>query len=668
MKGNDLTLEEKIGLIHGAAFFKNAGVERLGIPPLVMSDGPMGVRHEIGDQIWEDTGVTEDYVTYFPSNIALAATFHPELAREAGRSLGAEARGRGKDVILAPGINIMRTPLCGRNFEYMSEDPCLTAAMAVPFIEGIQENDVAACVKHFAVNNQETRRHDVNVEVDERTLREIYLPAFEACVKEAGAYAVMSAYNRFRTVYCSHSTQLLDRILREEWGFEGVVISDWAAVHDTEEAAVCGLDLEMSTDPDFDHYYMAEPLLTKVREGKIPEEYIDRKTEHILNLMEKLKIGKPDRKKGAYNHPSHRRSAKQTALESIVLLKNEGVLPLKEEKAGRIGLIGENAQRLHADGGGSAEIKALYEISPALGIQMYLGGNTRVSWAKGYSSDPKDDEQALHREAIELAGQVDTLIFIGGQNHDQDTEGQDRGNMSLPYGQEKLIQELLEIKPDMTVVLIGGSPVEMNFEPKAKAIVAMFYAGCEGGSALAEVLFGKENPSGKLPVTFPKNLRDSPAHALGAWPGTDTVIYQEGLLVGYRYFDQRGIEPLFPFGHGLSYTKFEYSGMKMEDRRILDGTVRVKTVVKNIGDTAGAEVVQLYLSFPDAQVFAPVKQLKAFHKVFLEPEEEKEVILELKERDLSYFDETAGTFLKYQGDAEVLIGASSRDIRVKGRI
>lgn len=668
-----LTLEEKIQLIHGVAFFKNGGVGRLSIPQLVMSDGPMGVRHEIKDTVWEPACETDDYVTYFPSNIALASTFAPGLAKEMGRCLGAEARGRGKDIILAPGINIIRTPLCGRNFEYLSEDPYLIRKMAVPLIQGIQENDVAACVKHFAVNNQETRRMDVNVEVDERTMREIYLPGFEACVKEAGVYAIMSAYNKLRNEYCSHSRFLLNEILKMEWEYDGIVISDWAAVHDTKKAVSCGLDLEMSTEANFDEYYLASPLLRLIKEGVIPESLIDDKVSRILRTLEKIKKGSPKRCKGSYNHPQHFKCVKKVAEESVILLKNDGILPLEEGKTGTIGVIGENADKLHASGGGSAEIKALYEISPLLGIRMLLGGNTQVLYEKGYSSDAADsqkDREEFIRRAEELAEKVDTLIFIGGQNHEQDSEGMDRADMKLPYGQEHLIDRLLAVRPDMTVVLTGGSPVEMGaFAERAKSIIQMFYAGSESGMALAEVLFGLVNPSGRLPVTFPKKLEDSPAHALKTYPGDDTVTYKEGIFVGYRYFDAKGIEPQFCFGHGLSYTGFEYKNLKISYAK--DGKPEVKVAVQNIGAQRGKEVVQLYLGFFETEEKLPELpplQLKSFSKIDLEPMEEREITITLDSRDMCYYDVTEGQWKKINGGVQVFVGASSRDIRLSGML
>lgn len=659
---SQMTLEEKIGMIHGAGFFCTAPVKRLGIPALVMSDGPMGVRHEINSQVWEPQYETEDYVSYFPSNVAIAATWNPQRAYESGQGLGAEARGRGKDVILAPGINIMRTPLCGRNFEYMSEDPCLISKMAVPLIKGIQENDVAACVKHFAVNNQEEQRMEIDARTDERSLREIYLKGFEAAVKEGGVFSVMSAYNRFRGEYCAHHQFLIDEVLRKEWGFDGAVISDWGAVHDTDKAAACGLDIEMSTDPDFDHYFMAAPLLEKVKSGEISEARIDEKVEHILHFMDKIGMFKEHRKTGEYNTPRHRENILKTAEESVVLLKNEGILPINKENTGRIAVIGENAQKLHAPGGGSAEIKALYEISPILGLKMLLGGNSDIRYAAGYS-ECGDQAEQLKKEALELAKDSDTVIYIGGLNHDYDTEGLDRKDMKLPYGQDELISGLLEICPNMIIVLVSGSPVEMNsWIHRAKAVVQSWYSGMEGGFALAKVLTGAVNPSGKLPVTFPVCLEDSPAHCLGEYPGNDQVVYNEGIYTGYRYYDKYKIKPQFPFGHGLSYTTFEYGLPRVEVSESGDSMI-VYVPVKNTGTCDGWETVQLYMCGKYNDLDMPVKELKGFNKIFLKAGEEKDAVISVTPEDCMSYDDAAGKFVHWQGDIRVLVGSSSADIR-----
>lgn len=673
-----LTLDEKIGMIHGAELFQTKGVERLGIPPLKMSDGPMGVRQEFYPDSWKSMGYSDDYVTYLPCNSALAATWNRTLACELGSVLGEEARGRGKDVILAPGINIKRSPLCGRNFEYFSEDPYLTKELAVPFIKGVQLWDVAACVKHFAVNNQETERLWVDVDIDEKALRTIYLPAFHDALTKGGAYTVMGAYNQIRGEHCCQSEYLLKNILREEWEYDGVVISDWGAVHNTELAAGSQLDIEMSVTSDFDSYFMADPLKEKVEKGEIPECVIDQKVIRILMLMMRLHMMDGIRKSGAYNTEEHRKSVLKTARESIVLLKNKKKrLPLSMKDTKKVLVIGENGEITHANGGGSGEIKALYEISPLMGIKMLLGGNAEVTYVKGYCRDIKQEQNdvnwqetslengggrtgsdseslellekriQLRKEAVALAQQYDTVIYIGGLNHDQDCEGNDRPDMKLPYGQDILIQELLDVKPDMVIVLTGGSPVEMGaWIDKADTIVWGWYAGMEGGRALAEVLFGVTNPSGKLPETFYKTHTDCSAHCIGEFPGGKKVHYREGVFVGYRYNDTFCIEPEFCFGHGLSYTEFSYRNAAL----IREGEITyVQCEVTNTGDCKGAEIVQVYLEPKEKGDDCPIQELKGFEKAELLPGETK--CIKIKVED-------------WNEESILKIGSSSRDIRL----
>ncbi len=653
-----LTLDEKLGMIHGAALFQTAGVERLSIPPLKMSDGTMGIRQEFEQSSWKTLGLSDDYVTYLPCCSALAATWNRTLVGEVGSVLGAEARGRGKDVILAPGINLKRSPLCGRNFEYFSEDPYLTKELAVPYIQGIQRWDVAACVKHFAVNNQETERLWVDVDIDETVLRELYLPAFHDALMKGNAYTVMGAYSRLYGEHCCQNDLLLRQILRDEWGYDGVVISDWGAVHDTKKAAEAELDIEMSVTNDFDEYYMAQPLKREIGAGRIREAVVDRKVLHILMLMIRLHMLDGKRKSGTYNTPEHRKTALEAARESFVLLKNESHrLPLEPSALKKVLLIGENAECLHANGGGSAEIKALYEISPLMGMKTHLGGNVTVDHVRGYCREEKaaegdtnwqetslengggttrqtdhDAEQALEEkrralreEAVRLAGAYDTVIYIGGLNHDHDSEGYDRPDMKLPYGQDQLIQELLAVRPDMIVVLIGGSPVEMGaWIDQADTLLWGWYAGMEGGNALADVLLGAVNPSGKLPETFYKTHTDCSAHRLGDFARKDTVHYAEGRYVGYRYNDRFGIAPQFPFGYGLSYTTFAYRDMQVDHER-----QQVSCFVKNTGAVDGAEVVQVYRLAPEG-ADAPPRELRGFEKVYLRAGEETYVTIDVE--------------------------------------
>jgi beta-glucosidase len=682
-----LTLDEKIGMVHGAQLFQTKGVDRLGIPPLKMSDGPMGVRQEFQPSTWQTVGLSDDLVTYLPCNSALAATWNRLLAARTGSVLGEEARGRGKDVILAPGINIKRSPLCGRNFEYFSEDPYLTKELAVPFIQGVQNWDVAACVKHFAANNQETERLWVDVKIDEKALREIYLPAFRAAVEEADSYTIMTAYNKLNGTHCYANKHLLDDILRKEWGYEGTVISDWGGVHDTKMAAEAALDIEMSVTDNFEEYYLAQPLKKAIQEGEIKEEQLDEKVIHILMLMMRMHIiegaqeNRP-RKSGTYNTEEHRRETLQVARESVVLLKNEKQrLPLHPEKTKKLLVIGENAECVHSNGGGSAEIKALYEITPLMGIKTLLGGNAEVRFIKGYCRDGKVEKsdvnwqeaslengggstktgiasvdaalkakrKSLRREAVELAAQYEDVILIGGLNHDCDSEGNDRADMKLPHEQDLLIKEVLKANPNTIIVMMGGSPVEMHkWINQAQAVVWNWYSGMEGGRALAEVLFGKVNPSGKLPETFYVRHTDCSAHAVGEFPGGEAVHYTEGVFVGYRYNDTFHISPQFCFGHGLSYTTFAYSNPSV---RWQNGCCIVTLEVENIGELDGKETVQVYAAPVKRLEDEPVQQLKGFEKVTLAAGEKKnaEIVVEVPE----------------EKRVRLRIGSSSRDIRLE---
>ena len=717
-----LTLDEKIAMIHGASLFRSGAVERLGIPAIETSDGPMGVRAEFLDDRWILVGNQDDMVTYLPSNSALASSWNTDLAREMGHVLGAEARGRGKDVILAPGINIKRDPLCGRNFEYMSEDPVLTKAFAVPFIQAVQENDVAACVKHFAANGQETDRLMVDEEIDERTLYELYLPAFKAAVQEAGAYSVMGAYNKVNGVHCCENKKLLDEILRKEWGFDGAVISDWGGVHKTKEAAECSMDLEMSIFPDFDDYKLANPLKALIEKGEISVDTVDAKVRNLLRMMYRLKmIGskKDDRKAGAYNKPEHREAVLRGAQESMILLKNENrILPLDAKKIKKLAVIGANAVTQHSYGGGSAEIKALYEICPLAGLRMYLGGNVRVSYAQGYyvpqnkaeegenwqvasvdedrnpdmgkagrdevsdsenrrrgeeerlaklereKAEAHEKNEKLFAEALETAKDADAVIFVGGLNHEYDVEGCDRPDMKLPYEQDMLIEALLKVRKDVILTFVGGSPVEMPWREQAQTILWSYYAGMETGNALAQIIFGEVNPSGKLAETFPVRYEDCAAAKNGQFGKWGNIVLEEGLYCGYRHFDRQRIKPAFCFGHGLSYTSFEYSGLTMKAEKGKD--VKLTFSVKNTGKLAGAEAVQIYIAPIAAQVDRPDKELKAFSKVELGAGRSKKISLTLKQEDFMYYDVQLRKFIADAGDYEILVGASCEDIRLRG--
>jgi beta-glucosidase len=661
---SQLTLEEKVGMIHGDGFFTTKGVERLGIPPFKTSDGPRGVRKDFKNGDWKEIGLSYDAVSYLPCNSAIAATWNRQLAYATGQILGKEARGRGKDMILAPGINIMRTPLCGRSFEYMGEDPFLTSEMVVPLIQGIEENDVASCVKHFALNNQETNRLAVSAEVSERALREIYLPAFEAAVKRGGVMGVMGAYNKLRGTHCCHNKHLLVDILRHEWKFDGVTISDWGGVHDTKEALENGLDIEMDVKSNFDDYYMAKPLIDLIESGEVNKKKamakIDEKVRHILNLMNRLHMLDGDRQAGSYNDYEDKASIRQVARESIVLLKNDDkVLPLDKKKIKKLLVIGENANKQHADGGGSAEIKALYEITPLQGINMFVGGNCDITYKEGYLNDAEVDE------ALEAAQSADAVIFVGGLNHEYDVEGRDRENMKLPYEQDKLIKELIKVRPDTVVVLTAGSPVDMTaWINDVPTLVFNWYNGMEGGIALAEVLFGEVNPSGKLPETFPVDDKSLPTVTLGEYPGEESVSYGEDIFVGYRYYDTYDINTAFPFGYGLSYTDFVMSGLMaevLEDSKE-NKSVKVSFNVSNIGDRAGATVAQIYVADKYPKVRKAAKELKAFEKVYLEAGETKEVTLILEKEAFTYYDEKARAFKVDSGNYMIMLATNADDV------
>lgn len=671
----EMTLEEKVAMIHASSSFTSGGVSRLGVPEWTMSDGPHGVRKEHGRDWNRDIGAS-DSVTYLPVGVTLASTWNPELGYEFGKVLGSEARGRGKDVILGPGINIIRTPLNGRNFEYMSEDPYLVSQMAIGYVKGVQEQDVAACVKHFAANNQEIERNTISVEMSERALREIYLPGFEAAIKDAGAYSLMGAYNKFRGQFCTHNEYLVNKVLKEEWGFDGAVISDWGAVHDTKEALLYGTDVEMGTDlsmlptPDYNKFFMANSAIEMVRTEQVAEAVIDEKVSRILRIMQRTNMF-GERKAGAVNTKEHQATALKIAEEGIVLLKNSGALPLDKQKIKSIAVIGANATRKHAGAGGSSQVNAKYEITPLAGLQNHAG-SVNITYAPGYEViKDKGANAQLIQEAVKAAAAAETVIYVGGwirgytdewNDNAYDTEALDKPSLTLPFGQDELIQAVMKANPNTIVVLLGGAATDMTkWGDKAKAIVQAWYPGMEGGNALAKILFGEVNPSGKLPMTFPKKLTDVSAHALGEYPGHDgKVIYKDDIFVGYRYFDTQKVQPLFAFGHGLSYTTFEYGKAELTKN---GEEVSVKIKIKNTGSRTGGEVVQAYVKDVQSSVSRPEKELKAFKKVFLNPGEGKEVELILTKEAFRFFDESKMQWVMEPGKFVVQIGSSSRDIR-----
>ena len=685
-----MTLEEKVGLLHGNSKFYVAGVERLGIPEWSLSDGPHGVRAEINRHDWAYAGWTNDSASYFPTGTAFAAAWNPELAYRRGEVLGEEARWRKKDVLLGPGVNIIRSPLCGRNFEYMSEDPYMNSVLAVAYIKGLQSRDVACSVKHFAVNNQETNRTTVDVECSERALREIYLPAFKAAVQEGGALTVMAAYNKFRGEFCAENNYLVRKILRNEWGFDGVYVTDWGAAHSTVPSMEAGLDLEMGTLIDkYEDWYYANPLIEAVKSGKIPMSLVDEKVGDVLRVMIKTNVLDPKKRfgPGSMNTKEHQQATYDAAAEAIVLLKNQNnLLPLDFSSIKSLAVIGDNATRKHSNGGLSSEIKAVYEVTPLEALRAKWGDKVDIRFAQGYEklstfvegsnngqssgtfSSKTQESDALLKEAVEVARTSDVALLVCGLNHDYDTESFDRLNMDIPYGQVELIQEVVKANPRTIVVMIAGSPLNMAaVDICSPAIVWAWFNGMEGGNALVDVLSGKVNPSGKMPFTTPVSLDQSPAHALGNFPGRDLKVnYEEDILVGYRWFDTKGLPVVYPFGYGLSYTTFNYSNLNT-DKKTYDqaDTIQATFTLTNTGDRVGAEVAQLYVSDPVCSVMRPVKELKGFKKVFLKPGESRRITLDIPVSSLAFYSEAQSQFVVEPGEFILQLGASTSDIKQK---
>ena len=683
-----MTLEEKVGLLHGNSKFYVAGVERLGIPEWSLSDGPHGVRAEINRHDWAYAGWTNDSASYFPTGTAFAAAWNPELAYRRGEVLGEEARWRKKDVLLGPGVNIIRSPLCGRNFEYMSEDPYMNSVLAVAYIKGLQSRDVACSVKHFAVNNQETNRTTVDVECSERALREIYLPAFKAAVQEGGALTVMAAYNKFRGEFCAENNYLVRKILRNEWGFDGVYVTDWGAAHSTVPSMEAGLDLEMGTLIDkYEDWYYANPLIEAVKSVKVPMSLVDEKVGDVLRVMIKTNVLDPKKRfgPGSMNTKEHQQATYDAAAEAIVLLKNQNnLLPLDFSSIKSLAVIGDNATRKHSNGGLSSEIKAVYEVTPLEALRAKWGDKVDIRFAQGYEklstfvegsnngqssgtfSSKTQESDALLKEAVEVARTSDVALLVCGLNHDYDTESFDRLNMDIPYGQVKLIQEVVKANPRTIVVMIAGSPLNMAaVDICSPAIVWAWFNGMEGGNALVDVLSGKVNPSGKMPFTTPVSLDQSPAHALGNFPGRDLKVnYEEDILVGYRWFDTKGLPVVYPFGYGLSYTTFNYSNLNT-DKKTYDqaDTIQATFTLTNTGDREGAEVAQLYVSDPVCSVMRPVKELKGFKKVFLKPGESRRITLDIPVSSLAFYSEAQSQFVVEPGEFILQLGASASDIK-----
>jgi beta-glucosidase len=793
-----LTLEEKISLVHASGKFHINAIDRLGIPEMWLSDGPHGVRHQINRDDWNSAGWKDDHSTYLPHLTSVAASWDPEIAALHGQVLGAEARERKKDFILGPGVNLARLPLYGRNFEYMGEDPILAAKLVVPQIKAIQANDVAATVKHYALNTQELNRTGVNAKPDERTLREVYLPAFEASVKEANVWGMMGSYNQYYGTNANQSEHLVMDILKGEWGYKGVLLTDWNVDINTHDAAMYGLDLEMGTDvANYDDYFLAKPLLAEIKAGNIPVSVLDEKVRRILRVQYSIGMYDDKRLKGERNTEAHQLAARKIAAEGVVLLKNEKVatnkvLPLDQKQIKNILVIGPNADKKHGTGGGSSEVKSLYEITPLAGLKARLVEDVNITvmrarssvlspiasdyvasrhwtgtpaWNIAYYQDQtrktlineswivdsmftstkhsteyitmkgeikplesgvhtlnvsvegsftlKVDGESIIRlignddsvmsyeiflnaeqkytfeiaydgnaeftlgwdapgslfveeaEYIAAAKAADAVIYFGGLSHGDDRESIDRSDMKLPNSQDEIISNLLNANKKTVVFLVAGSAVEMPWVKQANAIIWGWYGGMEAGHAFTDVLFGVVNPSGKMPITLPEKLAHTAPIALNDYNAKES-LYSEGVFIGYRWFEQQNIKPTFAFGHGLSYTQFDVSDIKLSSRTISgNDKLTVTAQVKNIGEVAGAEVVQLYLHDKKASVDRPTKELKGFDKVFLQPGETQQITIELSKRDLSFWDVKTNDWLAESGEFEVQLGTSLDNIRLK---
>ncbi len=705
-----MSLEEKVEMLHSKTNMSSEGIPRLGIQEIRYSDGPFGIREEGGDH-FQSLGWTTDSATYFPTGSALAATWSEELAYKYGTGMGTEARRRGKDVILGPAINIQRLPVGGRTYEYLSEDPFLAARLAVGYVKGAQDAGTATCIKHFAVNNQETNRGSVDVKIDERTLRELYLKPFEAAIREAGAWAVMPAYNKVNGYYCSENEHLLNEILRGEWGFNGPTISDWGGTHSTMGAAMHGLNVQMTGDT-----YLGPALIDSVKAGAVPESVVDQKVRELLRLRFTVEAIAPENcNNETASTPESRQTAYEVATKSVVLLKNENnILPISKDVK-KIAVIGRNAVALTQSGGVGAGVKSVYEITPLQGIQNKAPEGVEVVYAQAYKNyasffgramEGQDNAKSLDEpadpkllaEAVAAAKDADLVIFVCGTNKNIESEGFDRTSIKLPLGQDEIVKALAEVNPNIVSVIISGGPCDLQELTKySPAIVEGWWNGLEGGNALADILFGNIAPSGKLPFTFPIQLEDSPAYAMGNFPQkaddegdlftnqyrkditgdrnawrmrkAPDALYTEKLLVGYRWFDTKQKPVMYAFGHGLSYVDFEYANISTDKSSYKpNGTIKVSFDLKNTGAMTADEVPQLYVRHLNAKVEYPSKELKAFSRVTLAAGETKTVTLEIPVSELSYWDEATNAWALEEGEIELLLGSSSDDIRLSAKV
>jgi len=683
-----MTLEEKVKLCTAQSKFSSHGVPRLGIPEIWMSDGPHGVRMEILWDSWGHAGWTNDSCTAFPALTCLAASWNPEMSMLYGNAIGEEARYRRKDVLLGPGVNIYRTPLNGRNFEYLGEDPYLASKMVVPYIKGVQQNGVAACVKHYALNNQEKWRGHINVELSDRALYEIYLPAFKAAVVEGQVWSIMGSYNQIRGEYACHNNLTLNKILKGEWKFDGCVITDWGGAHETKQSAYNGLDIEMGTWTNgftsnkafaYDDYFLAKPYLKMLKSGEIPVSNVDDKASRILRMIFRtaMNVNKPY---GALANEDHHNVGRTIGEEGIVLLQNTTkLLPIVASKYKTIAVIGENATRKLTEGGGSSELKVKREVSPLQGLKEKFGAD-KIKFSMGYASGAVSYDQvlksklntdSLRNAAIKLALESDIVIFVGGlnKNTQQDSEGDDRRSYELPFGQNELIAEIQKVNKNVVLVMLSGNAYEMPWIKQATSLVQAWYIGSEAGHAIANVLAGDVNPSGKLPFTFPVKLSDNGAHSFGAisYPG-DSInqVYKDDILVGYRWHDTKKIAPQFPFGFGLSYTTFTYGKATADKNKMsISDKIIVSVPVKNTGAIKGKEIIQLYVKDLKSSEMRPEKELKAFQKIELNAGEEKIVTFTIDKSALQFYSDVKKEWVAEPGKFSLLVGASSRDIKGK---
>ena len=701
-----MTLAEKIRIIHAQSKFSSAGVPRLGFPDFWTDDGPHGVRPDVLWDEWEQAGQTNDSCVAFPALTCLAASWNPQMSRIYGEALGEEALYRGKDMILGPGVNINRTPLNGRNFEYMGEDPFLASVMVVPYIQGLQSKGVSACVKHYCLNNDEEYRHQVNVIVSDRALHEIYLPAFKAAVEKGKTWGIMGSYNLYKNEHNCHNQWTLNKILKGDWKYDGVVVSDWGGAHNLEQSVKNGLDIEFGTWTDgltmgatnaYDNYYLSLPYMRAIQEGKFTQKELNDKVRRVLRLFYRTTMN-PNRPHGFLCSESHYAAARQIAEEGIVLLQNKNsVLPINTQKAKRVLVVGENAIKMMTVGGGSSSLKVQREISPLEGLKARLAKDgIDVDYARGYVGDVTGNyngvttgqnlndnrsEAELIAEAIEKAKTADYVIMFGGLNKSgfQDCEGHDRKQFELPYNQDKLIEALAKANKNFVYVNISGNAVAMPWKEKVAGIVQGWFIGSESGEALASILTGDANPCGKLPFTWVNSLNEVGAHALNTYPGTwrkeggtntkGNIIdeeYKEGIYVGYRWTDKERIKPTFAFGHGQSYTQFAISNLRSDKSELTqDDTIAFTVNVKNTGKRAGSEVVQLYIHDVKSSVDRPKKELKGFQKVYLQPGENKDVTITINKEALSFYDESSSSWKAEAGKFEALVGNASDNLKLK---